>query len=297
MKLCTMVDLLKILWHVQKECVNLLKQKKKSDSKNESDTDSDDGKQLRNFVAFTTLKSVLRQNLQGDMRQRLRLCQGLHVEVMMMLEVIDDDDGSLDLAGNYEKLYENWLKLIEANSELNMEKVNLEAQVGKALKYASEKEEEAQHAGAQLAETQKGLRMLNNGKKQLHHLLSTEKNARFNLVLDFKGGHPKLKASNGKTEVKTVSTKVSDLITKSKRKFRLVCHHCGVVGHIRPRCFKLLRENNQIEQAYGRGVMVQYVILVEFKDMFNVTVSSLSKEVIMEDYCSGIYGLGDFIAM
>ncbi|KAF2531396.1 hypothetical protein F2Q70_00033575 [Brassica cretica] len=59
------------------------------------------------------------------MRQRLRLCQGLHVEVMMMLEVIDDDDGSLDLAGNYEKLYENWLKLIEANSELNKEKVNL----------------------------------------------------------------------------------------------------------------------------------------------------------------------------
>nr|VDD59925.1 unnamed protein product [Brassica oleracea] len=205
------------------------------------------------------------------MRQRLRLCQGLHVEVMMMLEVIDDDDGRLDLAGNCEKLYENWLKLIEANSELN-----------------KEKEEEAQHAGAQLAETQKGLRMLNNGKKQLHHLLSTEKNARFNLVLDFKGSHPKLKVFFISTVTATASGKVSDLITKSKRKFRLVCHHCGVVGHIRPRCFKLLRENNQIEQAYGRGVMVQYVILVEFKDMFNVTVSSLSKEVIMEDYCSGI---------
>lgn len=42
-----------------------------------------------------------------------------------MLEVIDDDDGRLDLAGNCEKLYENWLKLIEANSELNKEKVNL----------------------------------------------------------------------------------------------------------------------------------------------------------------------------
>nr|VDD59924.1 unnamed protein product [Brassica oleracea] len=50
--------------HVQKECVNLLKQKKKNDAKNESYTDSDDGEQLRNFVAFTTLESVLRQNLQ-----------------------------------------------------------------------------------------------------------------------------------------------------------------------------------------------------------------------------------------
>lgn len=44
--------------------MNLLKQKKKNDAKNESYTDSDDGEQLRNFVAFTTLESVLRQNLQ-----------------------------------------------------------------------------------------------------------------------------------------------------------------------------------------------------------------------------------------
>ena len=80
----------------------------------------------------------------------------------------DDDGGSFDLAGNYEKLYEHWLKLVEANSDLDKEKAKLEAQVAEALK----KEEEARQAGAQLAETQKGLKMLNNGTDQLDNLLS-----------------------------------------------------------------------------------------------------------------------------
>ena len=44
------------------------------------------------------------------------------------------------------------------------EKAKLEDKVAETLKYASEKEEEAQQAGAQLAETQKNLRMLNKGR-------------------------------------------------------------------------------------------------------------------------------------
>ncbi|KAF3559465.1 hypothetical protein F2Q69_00011269 [Brassica cretica] len=84
----------------------------------------------------------------------------------------DDEGGTFDLAGNYEKLYEHWLKLVETNSDLAKEKAKLEAQVAEALKYASEKEEEARQAGAQLAETHKNLRMLNNGTNQLDHLLS-----------------------------------------------------------------------------------------------------------------------------
>ncbi|KAL0884671.1 hypothetical protein Bca101_008652 [Brassica carinata] len=79
------------------------------------------------------------------------------------------------------------------------------------------------------------------------------------------------KTSNGKTAVKTAtgvknvtamhiatytaaattSGKVSDLKAAFQRKFRPICHHCGVVGHIRPRCFKLLREKNQMKQIYG----------------------------------------------
>ena len=49
----------------------------------------------------------------------------------------------------------------------------------------------------------------------------------------------------------TAPERVSGLKSAPQRKFRPVCHHCGVIGHIRPRCFKLLREKNQMKQAYG----------------------------------------------
>ncbi|KAF3564066.1 hypothetical protein DY000_02016174 [Brassica cretica] len=76
------------------------------------------------------------------------------------------------------------------------------------------------------------------------------------------------------TATATAPERVSELKSASQRKFRPVCHHCGVVRHIRPRCFKLLRENNQMEQAYG-----------------------LFKELIMEDLGSRICGVGDLITM
>ncbi|KAL0742813.1 hypothetical protein Bca4012_084326 [Brassica carinata] len=53
------------------------------------------------------------------------------------------------------------------------------------------------------------------------------------------------------TATATAPETVSGLKSASQRKFRPVCHHYGVFGHIRPRCFKLLREKNQMVQAYG----------------------------------------------
>lgn len=61
------------------------------------------------------------------------------------------------------------------------EKVKLEAQVTEALKYASEKVEEARHASFQFRGTQRGLKILNNGTNQLDHLLIIGKNDRFGL--------------------------------------------------------------------------------------------------------------------
>ncbi|RID50192.1 hypothetical protein BRARA_H00937, partial [Brassica rapa] len=198
----------------------------------------------------------------------------------------DEDGGSFDLAGNYEKLYAHWLKLVEVKSDLAKEKAKLEAQVVEALKYASEKEEEeARQAGAQLAETQKGLRMLNNGTDQLDHLLSIRQSDRCGLGYQeecskaegvfvpaektkdvaMSATKPEVKmsagnAANGKTAVKpatdvniviatrtatstatatamaTTPEKVSGLKSASQRK---------------PRCFKLLREKNQMKQTYG----------------------------------------------
>ncbi|KAF3541181.1 hypothetical protein F2Q69_00018596 [Brassica cretica] len=208
----------------------------------------------------------------------------------------DDEGRNFDVAGNYENLYEHWLKLVETNSDLAKEKAKLEAQFAEALKYASEKEEEARQAGAQLAETQKNLRMMNNETNQLDHLFSIGQSDRCGLgyqgeCLKAEGvfvpadktkdvvtsaTKPEVKmsagnAENGKTAMKpatdvknetatrtatanataTTPERVSGLKSGSQQRFRPVCHHCGVVGHIRPRCFKLLREKNQMEQAYG----------------------------------------------
>ncbi|XP_056843225.1 uncharacterized protein LOC130495749 [Raphanus sativus] len=275
--------------HVQAECTNLEKRKKKIVTK----SDSDDGKELKNIVALTTFESGSKTEYAAGSASASASgssCRGDDDAAS------DDDDGEFDLAGNYEKLSENWLKQVEANSELTKEKLKLESQVAEALKYASEKEEEARQAGAQLAETQKGLRMLNGGTKQLDHLLSIGKSDRCGLgyqgesstaegvlvsagkaeVLATSIMKPEVKmsagnATKGKTAVKastdvknatttrtatatdtaTAPERVSRLNSAAQRKFRPVCHHCGVIGHIRLKCFKLLREKNQMVQVYG----------------------------------------------
>ncbi|XP_018460113.1 uncharacterized protein LOC108831041 [Raphanus sativus] len=275
--------------HVQAECTNLQKRKKKIVTKSASD----DGKELKNLVAFTTfVPGSKKKSATGSASASASgsSCEGDDDAVS------DDDDGDFDLAGKYESLYENWLKQVDTNSQFAKEKAKLEAEVAEALKYASEKEEEARQAVAQLAETQKGLKMLNGGTKQLDHLLSIGKSDRCGLGyqgecskaegvfvsvgktrgLATSATEPEVKvsaekASNEKTAVKTATDvknatatrtatatatattplRGSGLKSASQRKWRPVCHHCGVVGHIRPRCFKLLREKNQMVQAYG----------------------------------------------
>ncbi|KAF2581629.1 hypothetical protein F2Q68_00006387 [Brassica cretica] len=273
--------------HVRKECANLLKQKKRDD-KNDTDDDSDDGEKLKNFVAFTTF--VHGSKTESATGSASASVSGSSCGGDDDAGSEDDDGGSFDLAGNYEKLYEHWLKLVETNSDLAKEKAKLEAQVAEALKYASEKEEEARQTVSQLAETQKGLRMLNNGTDQLDQLLSIGQSDRCGLgyqgecskaegvfvsagktkdvatsATKAEGKMSAGNAANGKTAVKpatdvknvtatrtatetataTTPERVSGLNSGSQQRFRPVCHHCGVVGHIRPRCFKLLREKNE----------------------------------------------------
>ena len=82
-------------------------------------------------------------------------------------------------------MYEQWLKLVEENSVLTREKLKLEAKVAETQKYAKEKEEEASQARLQLEEAHKNVRMLNNGTKQLDHILNIDKTDRYGL--GFKG--------------------------------------------------------------------------------------------------------------
>ena len=94
--------------HVWKECANLLKQKKRDD-KNESDTDSDDGEKLKNFVAFTTFVSGSKtKSATGSaVGSSSASVSGSSCGGDDDVGSDDDDGGSFDLAGNYEKLYEH----------------------------------------------------------------------------------------------------------------------------------------------------------------------------------------------
>ena len=35
-------------------------------------------------------------------------------------------------------------------------------------------------------------------------------------------------------------------------KFVSTCHHCGVIGHIRPQCHKLKREKNHVARSFSK---------------------------------------------
>ena len=45
----------------------------------------------------------------------------------------------------------------------------------------------------------------------------------------------------------TAARKTLEVHSAPQRAFVPFCHHCGVRGHIMPRCFKLLREKHHIE--------------------------------------------------
>ncbi|KAF2533361.1 hypothetical protein F2Q70_00030655 [Brassica cretica] len=231
--------------HVADECTNLQKQKEKKVTKSDSKSESDYGEELQSIVAFKTFMSDFKTK--SAVGSASASVSGSSCGGDDDAESEDDDGGSFDLAGNYEKLYEHWLKLVETNSDLAKEKAKLEA-----LKL--------------LRECLKAEGVFVPADKTKDVATSATKHE----VKRFAGN-----ATNGKTTVKpatgvknvtatrtatstatatdtsTAPERVSGLKSGSQQRFRPVCHHCGVVGHIRPMCFKLLREKNQMEQAYG----------------------------------------------
>ncbi|VVA92522.1 unnamed protein product [Arabis nemorensis] len=259
----------------------MLKKKALSCIKSDSDSDSDDELALNNFVALTTFVSSAVPESATETEAKSASASGNDGSVSDVESISDEE-----FARNYDMLYEHWLKLVEENSLLTKEKVKLEAQVAEAQKYAVQKEDEATQARVQLEETQKQLRMLHNGTDQLNHLLNIGKSPMEQHSLGFNGESSKTEtvfvsegrrataatsASESKpiiasepkpritTEPKsrvttgsattTISRKTVEFQSAPRRVFRHVCHHCGVAGHIRPRYFKLLRENHRREQA------------------------------------------------
>ncbi|XP_010507250.1 PREDICTED: UDP-glycosyltransferase 76E6-like [Camelina sativa] len=112
--------------------------------------------------------------------------------------------------------------------------------------------------------------MLNNGTKKLDHILNIGKTDKCGLGYEGKVSNSdpvfvssgKITSASGtvsETASKTVSEnvyvkehskRIFELQSAPRQVFRPVCHHCGVVGHIRPRYFRLLRERSQMDNAY-----------------------------------------------
>ncbi|KFK23491.1 hypothetical protein AALP_AAs61749U000100, partial [Arabis alpina] len=197
--------------HVRSECANLVKQKQALISiESDSDTDSGDELILNNFVALTTFISSPATE------------SAAKSTVESVKNGSDSDDDNIndeDFEKNYQMLYEHWLKLVEENSLLAKEKDKMEAQIVEAQKYAAEKEEEATQARVQLEETQKQLRMLNNGTDQLNHLLNIGKSPRERHGLGFTGNSSQMECvfvSGGVRE--TAASFATESLTRNSEK-------------------------------------------------------------------------------
>ena len=96
--------------HVRLECTNLQRREKKSNNKSDSDTDSDNGKNLWTFVAFRTLDfSYEKKSAAGSVLSSVSESTRGSDDAAGN----DDDTGNfddIDLAKNYETLYAHWLQ-------------------------------------------------------------------------------------------------------------------------------------------------------------------------------------------
>ncbi|EOA27275.1 hypothetical protein CARUB_v10023395mg [Capsella rubella] len=255
--------------HVRSDYANLQKHNKKAMNVASGDyeTDSEDEEELLNLVAFTTFE---------DSSELESATTSESVGKPATASESTPKPATASESANTAKSETE--SDIEENSVLTKEKLKLEAKIAEAEKYASKKEEGASEAKVQLEETQKNLRMLNNGTKQLDEIMSIGKMDRYGL--GFKGkcsksdpvfvyGGKVTSASRTVTETATetesasetvvvqkIGTKNSNLESEPQRIFRPTCYHGGVVGHIRPRCFRLMSERNQMKKAYDVSFQV-----------------------------------------
>ncbi|WZZ49168.1 hypothetical protein YC2023_049275 [Brassica napus] len=245
--------------HVADECENLQKRKKKTVTKSDSKSESDYDEELKSIVAFTTFMSGSKTEFAvGSASASVSgsSCGGDDDAGS------DDEGGTLDLAGNYEKLYEHWLKLVETNSDLAKEKAKLEAQVVEALNIGQSDrcglgyQGECLKAECVFVPAGKTKDVVTSDIKPEVKRFARNTTYR-KIAVKPATGVKNVTATRAATSTAAVTDtvtapeRVSGLKSGSQQRFRPVSHHCGVVGHIRPRCFKLLREKNQMEQAYG----------------------------------------------
>ncbi|XP_019090979.1 PREDICTED: uncharacterized protein LOC109128639 [Camelina sativa] len=223
--------------HVRSECANLQKYKKKAMNveTSDSETDSDEEEELKNFVAFTTFEDSSESVFASASASVSATASEPAVKPTTTSEHESDSDSDAE-----DMSYEKFV-LIKV-------KLELEAKIVEAEKHATEKGEETLQAktdkcglGFEGKVSKSDIMFVSSGKitSASGTALVTEtalKNA--------------LKSVSETVFLKEHGKRISELENAPRQVFRPVCHHCGVVGHIRPRCFRLLREKSRMENAY-----------------------------------------------
>ena len=134
---------------------------------------------------------------------------------------------------------------------------------------ATENEKKLQDTRAELESTQKNLKMMNSGTTKLDHILSMGKAS-----CDRHGLGYTSKCSTSKTVfVKETPAPKPQIVPSKKgiispprcKKFVPICHYCGLIGHIRPRCYKYLN-------ALKRGMLMNPPISINLRRTPNAKI-------------------------
>ncbi|KAG7579060.1 Zinc finger CCHC-type [Arabidopsis thaliana x Arabidopsis arenosa] len=235
--------------HIKAECANLQKRKEKSlkttlsDSETESDEENVSYSNVISFVA----------EIEESVKVEPVKTESTKTGTAETDEDYSDDE---DLPP-YEDLLQNWVDICSQNVMLMKEKKELVIQVGYIQKQLEEKEEKLKQVNHELEETKKGVKMLNNGTSKLDHILTMGRVGHQPQGLGYKGNDSSSKTvfvSGGRLEGTSKTHKNQQEFSKP---FRPICHHCGEIGHIRPRCFRNCDSQAQKESACNLSVKTE----------------------------------------
>ncbi|XP_024028691.1 uncharacterized protein LOC112093781 [Morus notabilis] len=260
--------------HIQSECANTLKKKKKSFNATWSDEDSEgspeDEDHVSNYVAFNvyTDQSVFVDSVTksvADSVATLPVTDSVNSENGGDFSDSESDSDGEELTidatqESYKTMFSKWIKVCEMNKSLR-EQVGELVKENDVLKrvavnnefQATKNEKKLQDTRAELESTQKNLKMMNSGTTKLDHILSIGKAS-----CDRHGLGYTVECSTSKTvfvkethasEPRTTLNKKVIISPPRRKRFVPICHYCGLAGHIRPRCYKYLN-------ALKRGMLM-----------------------------------------
>jgi len=251
--------------HIQSECANTLKKRKKSLNVTWSDEDSEgnqeDDDDVNNYVAFNVYQDVpncsVTDRVTAHVATSSATSPATHSGKPEENGDLSNSDGSSDgeelteetIQEAYETMFNKWVLVVKMNKSL-WERVNKLIKENDVLKrvainyefQAAEKEKKLQETRAELEHTQKSLKMMNSGTSKLDHILSIGKASGDRHGLGYIG-----ESSTSKTvfvkkmpapKPPTSSSKKVTISSPRHRRFVPTCHYCGIHGHIRPRCYK-----------------------------------------------------------